>query len=94
MNSLKCQLQRGLKRWIVFKDIVGFLRPVDLSTENVPAETASVAYALRFSQEGFAASQLLLCFLALINIRIRSKPFDDFSQLVPERDGTAQAPAI
>src|SRR5258708_4498198 len=94
MNSLKYQLQRWLDRSIMFKDIVGFIGPEDFSTRKVKAETARVAYALPLSQESFAAVQLLMCFLALINIRIGSKPFDDFPQLVSERHGTAQAPAI
>src|SRR5260370_3600533 len=58
MNSPEYQLQRGLHRSIVLKDVVGFLRPVDFSTRNVPAETAGVAYALPLSQESFAALQL------------------------------------
>jgi hypothetical protein len=49
MNSVKYRLQGWLNGSIVFKDLVGFLRPVDLSAENVPAEAASVAYALPFS---------------------------------------------
>src|SRR5713226_4387004 len=58
MNSLKYQLQRWLNRSIVFKDVVGFLRPVDFPAENTPAETARVAYALPFSQESLAAVQI------------------------------------
>jgi hypothetical protein len=58
MNSLKYQLQRWLNRSIVFKDLVGFLRPVDFSTRNVPAEAARVAYALPLSQVSFAALQI------------------------------------
>src|SRR5258708_4940086 len=55
MNSLKYQLQRWLSGSIEFKYFVGFLRPVDFSAENAPAEAASVAYALPSSQESFAA---------------------------------------
>src|SRR5260370_38598369 len=58
MNSPGCRLQRGLNRSIVSKDLVDFLRPVDLSTRNVPAEAAGVAYALPLSQESFAALQI------------------------------------
>src|SRR5713101_7122253 len=58
MNSLEDHLQCRLNRSIVFKDIVGFLRPVYFSTRNVPAETAGVAYALPLSQESFAALQI------------------------------------
>src|SRR5260370_14469823 len=58
MNSLKYQLQRWLNRSIMLKDVVGFLRPVDFSAENAPAEAASVAYALPLSQESFAALQI------------------------------------
>src|SRR5258708_39872165 len=58
MNSLEYQLQRGLNRSIILKDLVGFLRPVYFSTRNVPAETAGVTYALPFSQERLAAVQV------------------------------------
>jgi hypothetical protein len=58
MNSPKYQLQRGFNRSIVLKDVVGFLRPVDFSAENAPAEAARLAYALPLSQEGFAAMQI------------------------------------
>ena len=58
MNSLKYRLQRWLNRSIVFKEVVGFLRPVDFSAENVPAKAARVAYALPLSQESFATLQL------------------------------------
>src|SRR5271154_7413549 len=62
MNALEYQLQRGLNRSIIPKDVVGFLRPVDFSIENAPAEAASVAYALPISQESFAALQIRIEF--------------------------------
>src|SRR5258708_30745286 len=58
MNSLEYQLQRRLHRSIVLEDVVGFLRPVDFPARNTPAEATCVAYALRFSQEIFAALQI------------------------------------
>src|SRR6266478_5103171 len=58
MNSLDYQLQRGLDRLIILKDLVGFLRPVDFPTQDTPAETAGVADGLPLSQERFAALQL------------------------------------
>src|SRR5438128_5361134 len=58
MNSIQYHLQCGLGSSIVSIDIVGFLRPVDFSTRNVPAEAAGVAYALPLSEESFAALQL------------------------------------
>src|SRR5260370_40368087 len=72
MNSLKYQLQRGLNGSIIFKDVVGFLRPVDLSADNVPAETTRMAYALRLSQESFAALQIKI---AALQIRIEAGIF-------------------
>src|SRR5580658_3720044 len=59
MNSPEYRLQRGFSRPIKLKDLVGFLRPVEFSTRNVPAEAASVAQFLRFGQVSFALSQLL-----------------------------------
>src|SRR5271168_2367729 len=58
MNSLKYELQSWLNRSIVPKDVIGFLRPVDFSAENAPAEAACVAYALPLGQESFAAVQI------------------------------------
>ena len=55
MNSLEYQLQRWLNRSIILKDVVGFLRPVEFSAENAPAEAASAADALPIGQECFAA---------------------------------------
>src|SRR5215470_19840977 len=58
MNSRQYLLQCGLSRSIVFKDIVGFLRPVDFSAEHTPTEAASVTYVLPLSQECLAAVQV------------------------------------
>src|SRR5260370_33824472 len=58
MNSLKCQFERWLRRSIVLKDVVGPVRPVDLSARNIPAETARLADPLALSQESFAALQI------------------------------------
>src|ERR1700684_583456 len=57
MNSLKYRFQRWLNGWIVFKDPVGFFRPVDFSARNAPAEAASVTYALALSEVSLAALQ-------------------------------------
>jgi hypothetical protein len=58
MNSLKRQVDRGSGRSIVFKDVVDFIRPVDLSADNTPAETARLAYPLALRKESFAALQI------------------------------------
>ncbi len=58
MNSLEYQLQRGFNRSIKLKGLVGFLRPKDFSTRNVPAEAASAAEALRLGQVSLAAVQV------------------------------------
>src|SRR5260370_35464832 len=58
MNALEYQLQRWLNRSLVLKDLVDLLRPICFTAENAPAEAASVAYPLSFSQESFAAVQI------------------------------------
>src|ERR1700722_2656137 len=58
MSSVQYQLQRRLYGWILFKDSIGFRRPVDLSVGNTPAEPAGVAYHPSFSQESFATLQI------------------------------------
>src|ERR1700674_4330024 len=58
MKSLQCPFQCRLGRSIVVKDLVGFLRPVDFSARNIPAEASGRADALPFSQESFAALQI------------------------------------
>jgi hypothetical protein len=57
MNSLKCHFYRWLSRSIILKDLVGPVRPVDLSARNIPPETARLAHPLALSQESFAALQ-------------------------------------
>src|ERR1700676_648094 len=58
MKLLQYRFQCRLSRPIVFKDPVGFLRPVNFSTQNIPAEASGRADALPFSQESFAALQI------------------------------------
>src|SRR6202158_5256049 len=58
MSSLQYQLQCRLGRSIVFKDLVGFIRPVDFSAQNIPDNVSGRADALPFGQESFAALQL------------------------------------
>src|SRR5271170_7259494 len=58
MNSLKCHFQRWLSRSIVLKNLVGPVRPVDLSVRNIPPETARLAHSLALRQESFAALQV------------------------------------
>jgi hypothetical protein len=41
----------------MFKDVIGFVRPVDFSGSDTPAEASSLAQPLRYSQGGFDASQ-------------------------------------
>src|SRR5882724_10368708 len=94
MSSLKYQLQSWLNPSIVFKDVVGLLRPVDLSGDNAPAETARVTYALPLSQESLAALQLLMCFLALINIRNQVIPTDDTAFRVSQWKAAYVEPAV
>src|SRR6202022_4189239 len=78
MNSLEYQLQGGLHRSIVLKDFVGFLRPVDFSTRNVPAEAACVAQALRLGQVSLALAERLLGPLTF-------GPLCGFTQRAPHR---------
>src|SRR3984893_7337656 len=68
MNALEHQLQRRLHRSIVLKDVVGFLRPVDFSAENAPAEAARMAEGLSLGQESFAALQSRSRFVLLGDI--------------------------
>jgi hypothetical protein len=58
MSSLQHPLQGRLSRSIEFKDLVGFIGPVDCSTRSAQAEAPRVAYALPLSQESFAALQI------------------------------------
>src|SRR3984893_4828324 len=69
MNSLQYQLQCRLKLSIVFKDVVGFIRPEDFSIRNVHAESARLAYALPLSQESLAALKIRI---AALQIRIEA----------------------
>ena len=53
-----------------------------------------VANALPLSQESFAALQVLLCFLALINVRQGSIPFDDLSMRIVQWHSPNQKPEV
>ena len=66
MNSLEYQLQRGVNRSIKSKYLIGFFRPEDFSTRNVPAEAASAAQALRLGQVSLAAVQGRSCMLLVV----------------------------
>ena len=50
MHSLKCHFERWMRRSIKLKDVVGPVRPVDLSARNIPGETAGLADPLALSQ--------------------------------------------
>jgi hypothetical protein len=69
MHALKNQIECRLSRSIAFKDIAGFVRPVDLSVGSTPTETSGLTYLLPLGQESLAAVQLLMRLPALINIR-------------------------
>src|SRR5579863_10033938 len=58
MHSLKCHFEGWMSRSIKLKDVVGPVRPVDLSARNIPAETAGLADPLALGQESFAALQI------------------------------------
>ena len=64
-----CSLQDALeRRWscaIEVEDAVRFLRPVDLSARQVPAEVAGVAQPLRLGQADLAPPEFLLPVRAL-----------------------------
>src|SRR5260370_38131864 len=53
----------------MLKDVVGFLRPVDLSVGNVPAEAACLAQFLRFGQVSLTPPQLSFRPAPLVNVR-------------------------
>src|SRR6266850_3023218 len=67
MTPLENKCHTRFRRWVVLEDSKCFLRPEDLSGRNPPAEAASVADALRFSQKCLAGPELLFRPLALGN---------------------------
>src|SRR6267154_5056322 len=94
MNSLQYQLQCRLNRSIVFKDIVGFIRPEDFSTRNVKAEAACVAQFLRFRQVSFTPPQLFFCPPPLVNVRKQVIPTDNATFSVTQRQATRMKPPV
>src|SRR5260370_7381493 len=96
MSALKECIESRMSTVLVeTQHAVAFLGPVpDLAGGGVPCPTARMAEPLRFRQVCLALLQFLLCFLALINIRIRSIPFHPFSVLVSAPHGPAQPPPI
>src|SRR5260370_26501238 len=67
MNSLEYQLQRGVNCSSKSKYLIGFFRPEDFSTRNVPAEAASAAQALRLGQVSLAPVQGRSCMLLVVH---------------------------
>src|SRR6267378_6221838 len=94
MNSLHYQLRCRLKRLIILKDLVGFLRPEDFSTRNVPAETACVAQFLRFRQVSFTPPQLFFSPPPLVNVRKQVIPTDNATFSVTQRQATRMKPPV
>src|SRR6266852_7289139 len=94
MNSMHYQLQCRLNRSITLKDIVGFIRPEDFSTRNVPAETACVAQFLRFRQVSFTPPQLFFCPPPLVNVRKQVIPTDNATFSVTQRQATRMKPSV
>src|ERR1700751_3461696 len=77
MNSLKYQLHCWLNRSILFKDVIGFLRPVNFPAENTPPKTSGVTQILRFGQVSFTASQLFFRLLRSGDIHHRPRKLND-----------------
>src|SRR5260221_11430284 len=71
MTPLENKCHTRFRRWVVLEDSKCFLRPEDLSGRNPPAEAASVADALRFSQKCLAGPELLFRPLAVGNFLFR-----------------------
>src|ERR1700683_1699221 len=94
MNSLKQQVERGARRWIVFKNVVDFFRPIELPAGNAPTKTAGLADLLPLGQESFATLQLLMGFLALIDVRNQDIPTDDTAFRVSRWQAAYHEPAV
>src|SRR6266403_4226665 len=94
MNSMHYQLQCRLNRSITLKDLVGFLRPEDFSTRNVPAETACMAQFLRLRQVSFAPPQLFFSPPPLVNVRKQVIPTDNATFSVTQRQATRMKPPV
>src|SRR5260370_8002277 len=80
MSALKECIESRLSTVLVeTQHAVAFLGPIpDLTGGGCPCPTARMAEPLRFRQVCLALLQFLLCSLALITIRIRSIPFQNF----------------
>src|ERR1700682_4780387 len=68
VNPLENTFDRGLGGSVVSVDSEGFFRPEHLASGKRAAEAAGPTQSLRFGQVGFAASQFLFCFLAVVNV--------------------------
>src|SRR6266851_9440225 len=90
MSALKECIEPRMSTVLVeTQHAVAFLGPIpDLTGGGGPCPTARMAEPLRFRQVCLALLQFLLCSLALITIRIRSIPFQNFPS--SSRSGTAR----
>src|SRR5215468_1082460 len=94
MDSLEHQLHCRLDRAVDLENPEAFIRPVELSVGWRPAETARMAQPLGFNKIGFTPPKCPLGPFAILEVDVRSVPFDDYALLVTIRFGAREEPTI
>jgi len=76
------------------EDSMDLRRDCDCPRCNIMSPAARMAESLRLKQTFFTAAQLLICFLAFVNIRNQVVPTDDAPFRVPQRPAAYLEPAV
>jgi hypothetical protein len=84
----------GLCSSIVVEDAERLVRPLDVSTNDVPGETSGAAQSLGLGKISLAPPQGVRSAFAIFDIGIGSIPFDDITVLVAERRVPIEEPTI
>jgi hypothetical protein len=74
--------------WVEAKNAKRFGRPENPFGRNIASPTAGMTEPLSFRQISLASPQAIFGELAIVNIRVRSIPLENISQLVAERAST------
>ena len=77
MNSVENQVERWLDRFLVTKDVEGFIRPMQLAGGQVPSKAAGMTERLGLGKIGFAATQSGLGSFKVLNVSLRYVPTID-----------------
>ena len=94
MNAFPDQGVGRLDRFIESHDPIGFFRPEDLLSAELPGEAPHVTEPLGLGQIGFAPAQRALGPLLILDVVSRGIPSDHLAVFIAQRHAPDEEPAI